>query len=144
MARIVCEIRPRNVFVENSPVLTSRGLDRVLGDLAKVGYNAKWGVFSGYEVGCPAPGERIFILATKADCDHGSKAELEFRGNRERQIQSKGAKGDKENPWRKTYSTSCRVVDGMGGRMDRLVALGNGQVPRLAAFAWKELERLSK
>lgn len=40
MHRIVCEVRPRYVFVENSPALTSRGLGRVLGDLAASGYDA--------------------------------------------------------------------------------------------------------
>ena len=42
MARIIHEVRPRFVFVENSPMLTSRGLGRVLGDLASMGFDAKW------------------------------------------------------------------------------------------------------
>src|SRR5690625_5070782 len=42
MARIIREVRPRFVFVENSPVLTSRGLGRVLGDLAEMGFDAEW------------------------------------------------------------------------------------------------------
>ena len=32
--RVVCELRPHFVFVENSPRLTTHGLGRVLGDLA--------------------------------------------------------------------------------------------------------------
>jgi DNA (cytosine-5)-methyltransferase 1 len=44
MARIIGEVRPRYVLVENSPILTSRGLDVVLGDLAAMGYDAEWGV----------------------------------------------------------------------------------------------------
>jgi DNA (cytosine-5)-methyltransferase 1 len=43
-ARIIREIRPRYALVENSPILTSRGLGTVLGDLAAMGYNARWGV----------------------------------------------------------------------------------------------------
>src|SRR4051812_43983099 len=46
MRRIVGEVGPRFVFVENSPVLTSRGLGTVLGDLAALGYDARWGVLS--------------------------------------------------------------------------------------------------
>ena len=42
MCRIIGEIRPENVFVENSPALTFRGLGRVLGDLAGMGYDAAW------------------------------------------------------------------------------------------------------
>jgi DNA (cytosine-5)-methyltransferase 1 len=41
MARIIREVQPRFVFVENSPMLTSRGLGRVLGDLASMGFDAE-------------------------------------------------------------------------------------------------------
>ena len=41
-ARIISEVRPRFVFVENSPMLTSRGLGTVLGDLASMGFDAEW------------------------------------------------------------------------------------------------------
>jgi len=43
MARIVCEVGPHFVFVENSPLLVSRGLDVVLGDLAAMGYGCAMG-----------------------------------------------------------------------------------------------------
>ena len=51
MARIVGEVRPSFVFVENSPMLTSRGLGRVLGDLAALGFDAEWGVLGAAAVG---------------------------------------------------------------------------------------------
>ena len=66
-ARIICEIRPARVFVENSPVLTSRGLGIVLGDLAEMGYNAKWGVLGAVDVGAPHKRERIWISATNSN-----------------------------------------------------------------------------
>jgi hypothetical protein len=64
MARIIGEVRPRYVFVENSPMLTSRGLGVVLADLSKMGFDAKWGVVSAADVGAPHLRERIWILAT--------------------------------------------------------------------------------
>ena len=63
MARIVCEVRPRFVFVENSPMLTSRGLGVVLGDLASMGYDARWCVLGAHNVGAPHKRDRIWILA---------------------------------------------------------------------------------
>src|SRR5690554_793480 len=63
MARIIREVRPRFVFVENSPVLTSRGLGRVLGDLAAMGYDAEWGVLGASDVGAPHQRKRIWIVA---------------------------------------------------------------------------------
>jgi len=62
-ARIVGEVRPRYVFVENSPMLTSRGLGRVLGDLAALGYDAEWGVLGACAAGAPHKRDRIWIVA---------------------------------------------------------------------------------
>ena len=45
-ARVVGEIRPRYIFLENSNLLVRRGLDTVLTDLAALGYSASWGVMS--------------------------------------------------------------------------------------------------
>ena len=63
MARIVGEVRPRYVFVENSPVLTSRGLGVVLGDLAEMGFDARWGVVGADDAGAPHRRKRIWVLA---------------------------------------------------------------------------------
>ena len=73
MARIIGEVRPRFVFVENSPALTSRGLGRVLGDLAALGFDARWGVLGASDVGAPHKRERIWIVAhANADLQPGS------------------------------------------------------------------------
>jgi len=63
MARIIDEIRPRFAFVENSPMLTIRGLGRVLGDLSEMGYNARWCVLGADDAGAPHRRKRIWILA---------------------------------------------------------------------------------
>lgn len=62
-ARIIREVRPRYVFVENSPMLVSRGLGIVLGDLAALGYAAEWGVLGACDVGAPHKRKRIWIVA---------------------------------------------------------------------------------
>jgi DNA (cytosine-5)-methyltransferase 1 len=63
MARIISEVRPSYAFVENSPMLTTRGLGVVLADLAKMGFDAEWGVLSAADVGAPHRRERIWIVA---------------------------------------------------------------------------------
>lgn len=63
MARVVREVRPEHVIVENSPMLTSRGLGVVLGDLAEMGFDAEWGVLGAYHSGAPHRRERIWIAA---------------------------------------------------------------------------------
>ena len=63
MARIIGEVRPKYAFVENSPMLTTRGLGTVLKDLAEMGYDAEWGVLGAAEVGANHKRDRIWILA---------------------------------------------------------------------------------
>jgi DNA (cytosine-5)-methyltransferase 1 len=63
MARIIGEVRPRYAFVENSPMLTTRGLGVVLADLSSMGFDAKWGVVSAADVGANHQRDRIWIRA---------------------------------------------------------------------------------
>ena len=66
-ARILGEIRPRFAFVENSPFLVGRGLGVVLGDLAALGYDARWQVLAAGDVGARHLRERIWIAAALRD-----------------------------------------------------------------------------
>lgn len=68
-ARIICEVRPRYCFVENSPMLTVRGLGIVLGDLAALGYDAAWTVLSAGDCGAPHERARMWIVGKDSDSD---------------------------------------------------------------------------
>ena len=67
MARVVSEVRPRYVFVENSPMLVTRGLERVLGDLTALGYDTKWTVMGAADVGANHQRDRIWIVGKLAN-----------------------------------------------------------------------------
>jgi DNA (cytosine-5)-methyltransferase 1 len=160
MARVVREVGPRYVFVENSPMLVGRGLGRVLGDLAALGYDARWGVLGAADAGAPHPRERIWIVAHA----HGQRelqpqgCEREKRGRacdcacqdadahgtgREEQRGAIAA-GQKlaaaeRGGWWATEPGVVRVVHGLANRVDRISALGNGQVPAVARLAWETL-----
>ena len=78
MSRIIGEVEPRNVFVENSPMLTVRGLGTVLGDLAAMGYDARWGVLGAIDAGAPHKRERIWIVANSTGSqDHAKRGACE-------------------------------------------------------------------
>jgi DNA (cytosine-5)-methyltransferase 1 len=62
-ARIVRELRPRYVVVENVAALLGRGMERILGDLAACGYDAEWQSIRASDVGAPHRRERIWIVA---------------------------------------------------------------------------------
>ncbi len=63
IVRLVGEIRPRFIFLENVPAIRSRGGAEVVGTLAGLGYNCRWDVLSAYDVGAPHIRERWFLLA---------------------------------------------------------------------------------
>jgi DNA (cytosine-5)-methyltransferase 1 len=146
MARIISEVRPKYAFVENSPMLTSRGLGTVLADLSEMGFNAEWGVLSAADVGANHKRERIWIVAKVSNTDsmgwearNNGKLETNktIRPSSTIPVES-GIKGFDRNSW-KTEPDICRVVNGLPDTVDRLKALGNGQVPLCAATAWKLL-----
>lgn len=142
-ARIIGEVQPAYVWVENSPMLVIRGLDRVLWDLAALGYDARWGVFGSADAGLPTARDRLWIMAcpTVRKCYTGHY-EPESRGKR---LREKWASDTRE---RRTYADGrsaiafpeCASVDyGMAYWMDELKAIGNGQVPAVVKLAWRTL-----
>jgi DNA (cytosine-5)-methyltransferase 1 len=216
MARIIREVRPRFVFVENSPMLTSRGLGAVLGDLATMGFDAKWGVLGAADIGANHQRDRIWIRGEATDPNRiglqesTHECELESQGSNQLQVEQprdssqmaysermgwqeraseRREPKNQETPsqpdncseasgagetvantkrsglegWQdcgkqevtRTWSGGApighadwwsvepnvgRVVNGVAARMERIKAIGNGQVPLCAATAWRILK----
>ena len=61
--RLICELRPAYVLVENVAALLGRGMHEVLRCFAEVGYDADWKIVSACEFGLPHTRERLFIVA---------------------------------------------------------------------------------
>ena len=169
MARVVGEVRPSYVFVENSPMLTSRGGTRVIGDLTALGYDTKWTVMGAADIGANHQRDRIWIVGKYSppppDLAYANST-YEQRNKRTKRKQAEHAnidgpsklgnsnsvrkpqpKGSKQDQWRRIGNSSWwqaepdvgRVADGVAARVDRLKAIGNGQVPLCAATAWNFL-----
>lgn len=62
-ARIIRELRPSYVIVENVSALLSDGLGRVLGDLAEGGYSSEWDCFPASAFGAHQQRDRVFLVA---------------------------------------------------------------------------------
>jgi DNA (cytosine-5)-methyltransferase 1 len=62
-ARLIGEIRPRFVIVENTPGLLSLGMGDVLGDLVALGYDAVWDCVPASAIGAPHQRDRVWIVA---------------------------------------------------------------------------------
>jgi len=134
-ARIIREVRPRFAFLENSPMLTSRGLDRVLGDLAEMGFDAEWGVLSAAAAGLAHRRDRIWIVA---DSERGERRQEQHDGARGRMGRLiKPAAWDRD--WLSVFTRVRGAGDGLARNVDRTDAIRNGQVPCVAANAWRIL-----
>jgi DNA (cytosine-5)-methyltransferase 1 len=67
-ARLIGELQPKRVLVENVAALLGRGLDRVLGDLATLGYDAEWHCIPASYAGLRHLRDRVWIVAYP-ECD---------------------------------------------------------------------------
>jgi DNA (cytosine-5)-methyltransferase 1 len=61
--RVVRELRPRIVVLENVAALLTRGLDRVLGTLAEIGFDAEWESLPASAFGLYHERDRVFVVA---------------------------------------------------------------------------------
>lgn len=140
MARIIREVRPRIVLVENSPMLTSRGLGRVLGDLAGMGFDARWGVFYASTIGAAHHRARFYMVAytdrTELEgLDFPKPIEVDPKESRRRQF----ARAIDATLSADDYTQMPRNPDDVARGMDGLKTTGNGWVPAVAARAMRVL-----
>lgn len=133
-ARIVRELRPRYVLMENVSALLGRGLGRVLGDLASCGYDAEWQCIPASAIGAPHRRDRIFIVAYPAG-DAMEKSVLvqvprrsSFKPRRVHRFADAGV------DWQDNQPAMVGMVDGVSNWMDRSKGLGNAVVPQVAEY----------
>ena len=226
MARVVSEVRPPFVFVENSPMLTTRGGTRVIADLTQMGYDTKWTVMGAADIGAPHQRDRMWIVSRQREFlshpqhhrdgrreqqqesptqtigatahterkglegqSNSGKQEVSWTGSgsplanpcelrhkhenneiqtrwnsvkfsganlanpthsrdvwrewelgfTQQEYNSGGSPTDGSREWWSVEPAVGRVAHGVAHRVDRLKAIGNGQVPLCAASAWRLL-----
>lgn len=126
MRRVIREVRPHLVFAEN---VSEKAILQAQNDLLQDGYNSKYLKLSAKDLGADHERERFWLLAYT---DYYSQ--LRSTKYAEAQELPKLRNGVWE-----TFSGELRVSNGVAFRMDRLKALGNGQVPLVAAEAFVRL-----
>lgn len=131
--RVVRELQPRAVALENTEGLLTGGMDRVLGTLAEVGYDAEWHCIPAAAVGAPHIRDRVFIIAIRREDapDFGIKRFQEPRIEVPREVSSwRGAVT--RSDWWASEPAVGRVAYGVPSRVDRIRCLGNAVVPQVA------------
>lgn len=140
MFRLVCELRPRYVVVENVSALLFRGIERVVGDLASIGYDAEWEPLSACGFGAPHSRDRVFIVAYPHESISGApwpnedqawSAGLLKRGAREKARLS---------AWFAVEPALDRMVHGVPGIVDRIRPFGNAILPQESEWIARRIQ----
>ena len=139
-ARIVRELRPRYVLVENVSALLVRGLGRVIGDLAEGGYDAEWDCLPAVAIGAPHRRDRVFLVA------HDRSKRVQGRWSRPlsrvpefswcqdvRRVEDVRGRPDLPPPLLRG------TRDGVPLWVDRLRGLGNAVVPPLVEIVGRRI-----
>ncbi|NUL35092.1 DNA cytosine methyltransferase [Kosakonia sacchari] len=126
MLRIIWEIEPNFVFAEN---VSKIAIKQAAEDLIKIGYSVSAINLSAKDLGADHIRERFWLLAY-----------TNYQGELLSSIHAKVEQCEEfyHGVW-STYPNEPGMDDGMAYRVDRFKAIGNGQVPRVAAAAFSML-----
>lgn len=143
-ARLVGELRPRFVIVENVAALLGRGLGVVLGDLAALGFDAEWHCIPASSIGAPHRRDRVWVIANATDKQNSSKRNDGSRSEYFKPKREIGGSdlfvGGQATHWR--CQPGIRgVVDGIPPQVDRIAAIGNAVVPQIPEIIGRAIMR---
>lgn len=143
IVRVAKEIKPKFIFLENVPAITSRGGIQVVREIASLGYDCRWCVISAASVGAKHKRERWFLLAhaQSLGCRQGGLSIREKKG------QSVSFDDIEYYKWHKEPENKLEMagmVDGIQGRVDRIRALGNSVVPLQVRKAFQILSGIKR
>jgi DNA (cytosine-5)-methyltransferase 1 len=132
--RVIGELGPQLVVVENVTALLDRGMAEVLGSLADRGFDAEWSVISACSVGAPHMRQRVFIVAYSDRFDGRAR----LRDSIARafwQIQARDGTPSARAGWRARLANPSALyggADGLPNGPHRNRAIGNAVVPSVA------------
>lgn len=132
MFRVIRELRPRFAVVENVANLLNRGIERVLGSLAEIGYDAEWEVIPACAIGASHVRERLFIVSYPHSLGLQGRV-LNGEGQRIQAFPQEAVRWDLSPPY------VCRGADGIPDRAHRLHGLGNAVVPQIPELFARKL-----
>lgn len=136
--RLCGEIKPRFVFLENVPAITSRGGKEVVRQLTSMGYDCRWCIICAESCGFKHKRKRWFLLG------YSNSERSQEAGRSLRQEQKKPEhRGTNQytlgDNWKEDEPEMVGVVNGLSNRVDRIKCLGNSVVPKQAKKAFEML-----
>lgn len=134
--RIIKEVRPKYVILENSPALRSRGLEEVLGCFSALGYDAEWHCIRASDLGAPHERDRVWIVAYPARIQGVYEP---YFGEPEKGLLA-NCSAWQAGSWDQTSPKLCGIHDGVPGRVDRTERLGNAVIPQIPEAIGKAIQ----
>lgn len=147
--RVVRDVRPRYVVVENVRGLLSGGIEEVVTDLASVGHCVEWAVLPAAAFGAPHLRERVFVVSYPEPVGWQAGCGVAEDQGGAGQRWSEPPPGDQrvfgyapggEHQWEAEPGVR-RVADGVPDQAHRLGALGNAVVPQVAEWVGRQILR---
>jgi DNA (cytosine-5)-methyltransferase 1 len=148
LMRVVRQVGPRFIILENVSALLHRGMDSVLSELAESGFDAEWACIPASFVGAPHKRERVFIVAYATGkrfnplWDEARKPTQAIASQQVRRTWgSDFRRGDSGRLRLCSNSFDERMGDGFPSGVDRsrLRGLGNAVVPQVAEWIGRQL-----
>jgi DNA (cytosine-5)-methyltransferase 1 len=133
IARLVGELGPRFVLLENVAALLDRGMGDVLGNLSDLGYDAEWSVVSACALGAPHMRRRVFVVAYPHGLD-GWQGLWSPAARSIWALQESDGFADSRSGWGARMENPSALYGGANGvprGMDRNRAIGNSIVPQI-------------
>lgn len=124
MLRIIGEIRPGFVFMENSPLIVRRGLAVVISDLAEIGYGMQWMCLSAAECGAHHGRDRFWGLAYPDMQGAGRRQQLQESSEGSRNVADDNSswqlqpQGREQDEWRRT--DNCNMANADSFRLEQV------------------------
>ena len=149
--RIIAEVRPRWCLLENVPGLLSGShgyFGQILRALAELGFAARWACIPAAAIGADHHRNRLWVVAHASGRDaHQAipQGHEEIPGRRKDQLGKSSGYANlrfglpRADAWHARPPRLARVADGVAHRVERIRAIGNGQVPAVVRAAWTAL-----
>ncbi len=139
MHRLISEIRPRIIVLENVAAIVSNGLSTVSASLAQLRYDLEWQIVSARQFGAPHIRKRWFGVAYSISKRGRKQPDRPQPVVQETLTQCGGSQAGwihPENYWDQDppKPTLCELDDGVSNRVARLRALGNAIVPQCSEY----------
>lgn len=130
--RIIGEIRPRWIIIENVPAILARGGSTVVNNLATLGYDCFWECIPASAVGALHRRDRWWCVAyaSGARLPHDQRCSSGTKCNGNGATDCGGRSDGEHNQWSIEPDVG-RVAHGVPYRVDRLIGLGNAVVPQI-------------